>query len=99
MNTYEKQGGGGIRHAKQNLPFRKTDPVGAYPPAPTCPGPVGSFSGTRSGGTLFHKSRVTSRESPFFPSCAIASARPRCQNGFERSINATLGNISARPGV
>jgi hypothetical protein len=62
MNTYEKQGGGGIRHAKQNLPFRKTDPVGAYPPAP-------SFSGTRSGGTLFHKSRVTSRESPFFPVC------------------------------
>jgi hypothetical protein len=47
MNTYEKQGGGGIRHAKQNLPFRKTDPVGAYPPAPTCPGPVGSFSGSR----------------------------------------------------
>jgi hypothetical protein len=41
------------------------------------------------------------RESPatVLPPCAIASERPRWQNGFERSINDTLGNISARPGV
>jgi|ERR1700674_156023 len=41
-----------------------------------------------------HESSVT-----VSPRRTIAPKRPQCHNGFERSINATPGNISARPGV
>jgi hypothetical protein len=43
----------------------------------------------------------TSHESPVTvsPRRTIAPKRPQCHNGFERRINATPGNISARPGV
>ena len=62
------------------------------PPAPACPDSVGNLSGTRLGRPLFHESR-------FFPRGPLHRGSHSARMVFERSINATPGNISARPGV
>src|SRR5258708_38404529 len=76
MNTYEKQGGGGIRHAKQNLPFRKTDPV------EVCPAPRASRGLGREALSF------TSHESQFFPRVLLRRRSHSARMVFERSINA-----------